>query len=390
MIAKVLRDRIVADVSGDLSPSESEQLLYELLQMPDARHLHQSLQRDRESIQGLYRLSADSELPNRVLGVLAKQTPIIRLTSKPTTPTKRWPQFVGLALGLALAFVGAWMISNRTRPAVVDRPANPEENQLVQGPKEPVEKPTVIPEKTPDEVVIEGPETPANTPNAKPAVKPEVKSSNDVLTAPKLPKLAPVEAIKPRISLPMMASDLTADATREPFKKELKGYREHRIELFSHDTSKLADDIVKILRAKDPPIIVEQPVAEAIRRKAKGPTVQYAAYLESCSADELMAHLRTLARDGKFETLVLTPINEGDHRELRTLLGRDPMEPPTEIGSKADAKRPAGDAAPVSGYISFFPPTKVAGQTKDQKAYWDRRADRSPGKLRLYLILRPL
>lgn len=388
MIAKEVRDRIVADVSGDLSPTESERLLYELLQDPEARQMHQSLQRDRDALRNLHRLSADSDLSNRVLMVLARQSPIIRLAKKNRESPARWPLAVGLALGLGLAFVAAWLISDRARPTVADHsdgnPAPLAENKL---------KPAIdstagqSPNSTGSEIVYEKPSGDQVIPPSIRSNPESEKKAADVLTAPSIPRPDPIKVVKPRISLPMSAADFGSATGRESFRTELMRDSDHRIELFTHDSARLADDLIRRAKSKSQPLLVEPVAGEIIRRKGRA---AFAVFVENWAPNDLISHFRQLAQEQKFETMVLTAIADGDRRELRQLLGRDPLETGSEVPSKAENKRARGDLPAIGGYLSFFPPPKVSTLTKDQLSFCDRRSERSPGKLRLYLILRPL
>jgi hypothetical protein len=396
MIGKELQDRIVADVSGDLSPTESEQLFHELLKHPEARQLHIRLQRDRDALRNLPRLTADPALPNRILKLLPKQKPIIQLASKPGTartfPKNHW---VGLALGFSAAILvacAAWSLSDRGRPTVAVQSSDEPKPQAVATPK-PVEKPAPeLPQSNGPEFVLTQPEpakspAPKTDPNPVTAKKTKEKS-NDVLTSPAIVRPLLSEVPKPRISLPLSAAEFATTAGRNSFRSELSRDTDHRLEFFTSDPIRLADELVRFGKSKSLPIVVETLAGDALRRKT--PRTQFALYVENWVANDLATQVRQMAQDKRFETMVLAPLAESDRRELRNLLGQDPLENGSEKRGKTETKSSGAAQPNVSGFLTLNPPPKLPSLPKDQMSFWSRRFERSPGKLRLYLIIRSL
>lgn len=399
MIARELMERIVADVSGDLAPVDAERLRHELTKLPEARRLHQLLQKDIEAIRSLPRLSARADLAPAVLAVIAKRSPIIRLPQqKSETRKTRWPQFVGLAFGLGLAWLTAWVLMQKNDPQQAKNEENePPPNIVIDPPRED-SRDDVQPWIEPSSVVTEKGATEKSSKKISPPVKRPIARPSDVLTAAPETRVSPIQVAKPRISLPLMWSDLNDERSRQQFRSELTRDRDHRVEIFTADTNRLLDELIRSTKSRGVSLVIEPGAMEFQKRRLKN---GFSIYLESWTADDVVASAKGLARDGIFQTLVLTPITETDRRELKSLLGRDPME--NDAAGKGDARRSAsdktGDGASTTkkaippgpvGYVSIFPAPKLTSLTKDQQLFWDRRSERLPGKLRVYLILRPL
>jgi len=406
MIPNELAERIAADVSGDLMPADVERLRQDLAKSPEARRLHRALQKDVDAVRNLPKRAVGIDLAPKVLAALAAQSPIIVLRKNHNSVRQtRWPQVFGLCMGLALAFVTAWLITKRggTEQAKVDDDTNP---TFAAGPT-PSGKPEVPePEASAPNVVIDNPEPQEQPKKPISASNSPIAKPSDVLTAPLERSVSPVQVTMPRTSLPFFSGDMSEDATREPFRKELKRDRDHRLEFFSHDTNRLLDDFTRAVKARSSNLVIEPAAAEHQRRRVKS---SFAIYLESWSANDFLTVTRGLAKDGTFQNMVLAPINDGDRREMKQLLGRDPFDLNIEPVAKNDSRRSMADktaeglaqaldtaskadnqmGGPV-GYVSLFPPPKSGGISKDQQQFWERRAERLAGKLRVYLILRPL
>lgn len=377
MISKDLCERLAAEVSETLSPEEEFRLHREIEGNSTAKQLLRDLQNDREMLQSLQRPRLGEDFATSVLAAINARQPIVAVAPRYAQPKRnRW---------LPLAFVAATVLGMICTSWLLREPGNPRTNRTrdpnlqVRVP-EPQANPVEIPEEpvVPETVVATEKQPEPSPAEPKPGLQsPQQKTANPVLTAPPEPSLAAVEVARPRFSMPFSAKELAHEATKRELVNELARDSDHRLEIFAKDPVRAYGDIARFIRSRGITLVADPNALEAERRKLR---TGFALYIEQFKSDDVISMLGALFPDANSENIVLAPIVDADRRELKIMLGVDPW---------ASAVEPVKGSGGRQAFVGLFPILKLSNRPTELHKAFEQRSERSAGKLRLCLIVRP-
>lgn len=364
---------LAAESSGDTPAEDQGRLSNGLALDPTSRQLLDELRRDLALLHDLPTIPLERSLADEVLARIETR-PIIQL---PTVSRRRGQRWLGQLVAMtatAAATVLLWLAvrpQSESSSVPAGQPRIPEVAIASESEKS-SEPAQVAP------AVIVSPPADSGKADAPPAPRAQ---PGDVYTSRIDPPLSATQVARPRLSLPVSLGELGTPGAGG-LATELKRESDHRIELFCKDPGRTAEEIWRNVRSRGLATSADPVSADAVRRKLRS---AYAIYTESLSATECIDLLRRVqVTESRTESIVLAAITDGDRRELKTWLGIDPYDDLT--ATKADRPTDIRDKTGPIAFWSIYPVPK--GLAREGGGGPERRAERSTGKLRLFVIVR--
>jgi hypothetical protein len=430
MLPDRCRQLLTAYVDGELSGRQRRQVRRLLDRSAEARKLLRELQGDSEVLRALPSpppLGRDLSAP--VLRTIAALR--LRPGRPAAPPGPRFPAWVGYlaaasvlcAVGLSayLAFAAFFAPSGtgsdvpplastpatpRVTPERPDRPdVRPPDNRIVERPEL-----GPGPDRTPER---EGPDATGasalveglfrlmrpDLPDYLKSWPQEEEKEGKVLAAPgqEFSRLKEVRPVVPAV-VPLREAD--PEPSRRKLIAELGKAAAYRVELPCGDGNKALHKIQTACKEHHVPLVIEAN-AQALLKKADA-RPSYVLYLDGVMPEELAELLLALGAeerkgkpaDAQFEMAVLRRLNDQDHKELRELIGADPLPVQASKEETTNPRPPAVKTAPgkpaeYQALAMVYNPGRPS-RGPEVKRFLDGRKPPRPGSLQVMLVLRAL
>jgi hypothetical protein len=394
MLSDADRELITAAVDGALDDRREPLFRALVADSAEAAALFHKLQGDARRLREARRVPAPPGLADCV---------VARVRDLPhTTPSSRraaaqrptWLTYaVAASLLLAVAAGSYWYVARSARDPegralrhALPTPQDPGGTEYAVVPRD------RTPEVVPAPRAMVEPEIVAIAPRQagrEAAPTPRPFGFNDVIGSRPAVDPGTIAAADIRLPLRATVADLDRPEWKAKVAAELARDPAFRLDLFVHDPLRAAEVFQTAAQAAGVDLIVDATAQERIKRKL--PTT-WAVYTESLTADELAAFLaqlaaRTRAADATpvFASAHLFPAQQPEQRELRELLGVDPLARNKPAARKDRTEKPT---AILLGYSTGarVPPAL----SKEVKTYLDRRDERKPAAVPLLIVIRPV
>ena len=344
---------LTAAVDGEATPAEQWYVHRMLSDSVEARTLFARLQSDSIRLKNL-RKPAPANLVARVMAKL----PHAELAVAPIRRdrSRTWIT-VAIAASLLIA-VGAGSRLFFAKPIGLHTGAESAQGQPSFAdvlPKEnsPLSMPPAV-FVPPSNQVAHGPPLPPELPDRIDEIPPPHIKGADVLVAPPLLPIPPLDKLIVRVPLLVSVTDLEREDGQQRLLEELGREPAYRIDLFAKDAGRGVELLQAAAKNAGLNIFADATALDRMKRKQ---ATSYLVYTESLSAAEIRdLFVRIAADESKspqrvFDSLHATPALPADQVVLKELLGTDP----------GLWKRPVGAALPIE-------PKPISAGTGDQLA----------------------
>jgi len=403
---------IAAAVDGELSGARAHAFRQLLAAKPEAAELFRALKADAARL----RPATIRPIPvSQVSAVLARIRPIAQpkiRRSAPTTRSLLLQYAIAASVFFTLCSASFWVFTAGDR----------REQERVQQRRLPVTNPT---HATPEQDTFAIARSIPRTPDVKsipemPPIPPEV-----VVQVPKDPELAPaprsahgdvvgsgiIENPKPlaenalRLPYIFAAGELDQMDVQLRLKEEFAQDPAFRLDLFSKNPAAALELLQASAKQVGLTVTADARTQDFLAKKVP---VAVAFYLDGLTAPELAALLANVGKQLQTQkppaigSAHLVPMGIADFRDVKESLGID-LTPPRPgrangdpksissdtLGKVAGAVKKATDKAAI--VVAFLPATArtAPAQSKEIKAFLDKRGDRKAGALPLLIVLRP-
>lgn len=414
---------LTAAVDGELTPREARLLRQLLAASPAAVTLFAQLQADRDRLRALPAAQVPADLSGRIAAGLATLPPHgLAVPSEAVALAGRRRSVLPLAvaasllLGVSALSFGFFVRTNESAtrtpdhhptvqrallpvlPLEGEHPSKPilAEMPLAVQPRVEQSEPGPVPQPTPPDREFVGPPAPGPSP---------------VFVAPPHPPIAPFTTARVRLPFLTTVMDLDREDVRQQFTDELARDSAWRIDVFASDSSRGVEQFLASARANGISVRVDAVALDRIRRKQHGSFVFYSEALTAAELRELFGKLADVnARSPQrvLDSVHVLPMQTGDQKELRDLLGFDPG-----LGKKngsAPMPRPEANTKPISdgtGDQVVRALTSPSGKSKEKPAvllslspranpmfskelaeYRSRRSERKPNAVPVMIVIR--
>lgn len=405
---------LTAAVDGELTPAEQWHVHRLLVESVEARTLLARLQSDSIRVRNLPQVTPPANLTARVMAKLPKAEPARQPVRR--DHSRSW-QLFAIAASLLLAIgAGAYLIVNK--PADAKNPGH----QTAQGqpnladmlPREngPLSLPPALPAPSTNHVVQIDPPVMPETPGRIDEIPPPRVKGADVLVAPPLLPIPPLNRLIIRVPMLVSVSDLDRDDAKQKLLEELGRDPAYRIELFAKDAARAAELFQAAAKTSSVNLYADANAQDRIKKKQAS---AYLVYTESLTPADIRDLLVRLAADDAkntvhaFDALHATPALPADQTILKDLLGTDPglwkrpantaaVIPPAEpkpISSGTGDQITKTLTAPKAGektavLLSFTPAALRANPavSKELKEFLARRGERKASAVPILIVIR--
>ncbi|MGL4555193.1 MAG: anti-sigma factor family protein [Gemmataceae bacterium] len=383
---------LTAYVDGELSNRQRHDVTVLLQRSDEARAMHELLLSDSRELRRAPAVLAPFDFSPDVLDAIAAQ-PSRRTPARPVTPYSGYAAAAAVLLSVG---VGSFLIHRPGQPP--ERPAGTAVARKTPDPARPEAVAKVEPEPTPPDRVDSSPMVrvvPVEEPEEPPAPAPEPREG----PKPATPVLASghrevanqlerVEFTLPRVHV-FHGLDVPeqGNALREQFALGTA----YRIEIPARDAGRGLERLRATLAAHRATLTY---TPDAQFRVKKAVRSDYAVYLENVAPEDLWHGLRAAGLADKaaaqkrstdlcFEgPLVVRELCRFDRRELKDLLGIDPLEArPASANPAPPAQRGAS-----AGVVLSLPALRV--KPAELKKFTESRPPARPGTLQVLIVLR--
>ncbi|MCI0461508.1 MAG: hypothetical protein L0Z62_31540 [Gemmataceae bacterium] len=451
----MLPDRIywllTAYVDGELNTRQRKLVQHLVRQSAEARTFLRRLQQDAEALRGL---------PRRQLGALFTRQVLQALAAQPAQPVRSaavpvralLPTWIGWAVAAAVLF----LVSTGSYLYFADAPAEELVDTLVVRSADLSPRPDQNEEPDPERLaVLPAEQKPAPTPGSSPAPEEAPRSASvamtpgtanesaaepprltersqsasstgGILTAPNRKPEQFVAVPDPGLPVAFRFRELDQEKSRRSLREELQRDRAARLELACAETFKAFPRLQTAFEAEGVQLLIDQDAQVHLALPLK---TNYVLYSEQVTTEELVRILHQVGRedqkaeakrrgDGQFDRFAVSRLTAATQKELRLLLGLDPIQVPapqaaTPLGMDPRQPLPAAtldqvvpilkgqgpsrsDAGPMAGKVSdrwalvltYDPARLRAAKSWEIKRLLDQRREPRAGAIQVFLVLR--
>jgi len=399
-------------VDGELTPGQSQAFLRLLKAKPEATTLFCTLKADAESL----RARVLPPIPvSQVAAVLGRIRPT--MSPRRPAPTRRTlvlQYAVAASVFFTLCSASFWVFTARDRreqdkvqirrlPVIDTTTATPERDSFAiahSEPKLPEPKPPVLPDENPlpKEVIAQKPVEPETAPAPRSAIGDVVGSG--IIENPK-----PLTEVRLRLPFLTDATEFDTADVQARLKLEFALDPAFRLDLFSKNSTAALEMLQAAAKQAGVGVTVDAKTQDLLNKKVP---ISVGFYLEGMTAPELGLFfgaigksLQSAAKPLPLASAHLVPVGATEYRDLKELLGVDLI--PQRIG------RPIGEPKPISadtlgkvtgavkktgeksGVVVAYSPANARSnpaQSKEVKAFLDKRPERKPGTIPLLIVIR--
>ena len=344
---------LTAAVDGEATPAEQWYVHRMLSDSVEARTLFARLQSDSIRLKNL-RKAAPANLVARVMAKLPHSEPVV-------VPVRRDRSRTWVAIAIAASLLIAVGAGSRflfpkpigLNPGVESAQGQPSFADVLPKENSPLSMPPAV-FVPPANHVAHGPPLPPEPVNRLDEIPPPRIKGADVLVAPPLLPIPPLDKLIVRVPLLVSVSDLEREDSQQRLLEELGREPAYRIDLFAKDAGRGVELLQAAAKTNGLTLLADATSLDRMKRKQ---STSYLVYAESLSAAEIRDLFARIASDESknpqrvFDSLHATPALPADQVVLKELLGTDP----------GLWKRPSGAVLPVE-------PKPISAGTGDQLA----------------------
>lgn len=402
-------DRIVellsAYADGELDPRQHEAVRQLLRTSAEARLLLQELTRNAERLRSLSHLAVPQNLADAIVESAVSRSCRRRPASLPlaerTPPV--WIGFVTAASVLTAVFVGSFLYfspgktTGPSRPRQFAQLVTPEHNgSAVEATLPHPAANSTQGDATKSEAAISPPpavaETGASTgsrASEPPKLPPRAprKDMDSVFTTPS-PKHAMFELVDPTTAMTVALRELDPNQLQSVFRPN----ESYRLEMTGSANAKALDALTKTFQAQGVQLIVD----DLVQQRSKHPKwmTDYAVLATDLTPAELVDVIKRLAKieraadvkradAARFHDLVVLPLTQEEDKEMAKLLGIEPAQLTTPSDAAADV-----NSIRHGLLLAYNPARPRPGASKEIRRFLEAPAQRPPGRVLVFLVLR--
>jgi negative regulator of sigma E activity len=433
MLPEHYRERLTAAIDGELSAAERSALRRLLRDSAEARELFARLKQDAQRVRGLKPVRPPSDIASEVVQAIADRA--LSPTPLPPHRSRRWLGWTNPAAWATISAAAAILLSVGVGTylyfvGIKHQPPGSPNNLARQHAPEQADT-RVLPRDAGEAVV--SPSVPERGP--APRDKAIEIARNDRPELLPDPRVAPMEApltnpaaledhhilqvIPGRMPLILPLHDLDQAYPKRRLREELGKDEIIRLDLFCKDSTRGAELLQAVMKARGQYVIVEAQAADRLKKKQQ---IEYLFYTEAMTAKEVTALLEQLgledkkaeqkkSGEGQFDNFVLAPFQAADLEKLARLLGvpTSQLKPPARKEAGVDIRRPISEntgaaladalsksspSAKNGGKLTLVLPFSLAAgdphRSKEIKQFLEKRGERKAGTTPLMLVLKPL
>jgi hypothetical protein len=406
------REILTAFVDSELSNRQRRYVARLLHRSAEARQLLEKLKEDSGELQRLEPPALETDLALPVLRTIAERHLAIRRQTE-AHPVGGYPVWLGAVVAAAAFLVvvaGSYLYFTHTLSR--DDSARLAHNQKAPPAPEarqpPAETPRVVEKPREDSAREPTPSQPNNPPSQpptqvvqRPVEKPAVPETSapkgePVLTAPSM-EMFKLETASVALPVTVKLRELDQEANRKKLLSEWKQDAAFRIELPCKDGTRAFERFQKVWKEKGNSLLIDQ-VAQGRLKQPRFKT-NYVVVAEDLTPEELLQMMRQLAAEDKkgeskrppdvqFDSLVVTRLTKGDHKELSELLGVDFAAAGTGQGAARPETDKAVKAPEHHALALAYNPVRPRPGSAEVKRFLDSRKPVRPGTVQVLLVLR--
>jgi hypothetical protein len=412
MMTEDLLQLMTAAVDGELTPVQQWELNQLLVDSVEARSILARLQSDSIRVKNLPLVESPPNLASTIIARLPVLEPV---RARRRTYSR---QMFALAASLLLAVtLGSLLLFNESKnaspgggPSLAQNPPN--YGEVLPRESSPLSIPVIVPGPPPSNVASNDSQVvPASPSPAEEIPPPRVKGA-DVLVAPPLVPIPPIDRLFVRVPVLVALADLDRDDARQRLLDELGRDSAYRIDLFAKDAGKASELFQVAAKAVGLNLYTDALAQDRIKKKQG---TAYVVYTEALTAGEIRDLFARLAADDAnpsqriFDTLHATAALAADQALLKELLGTDPglwkrpaakpeTTPPAEpkpISSGTGNQLAKNLTTPKSGekpavLLSFTPAAVRTNPalSKELKEFLARRGERKASAVPILIVIR--
>jgi negative regulator of sigma E activity len=442
MLPEHLQELLTAAVDGELTSAERRLVDKLLRDSEDARAFHAGIVADAQRLRRLPRATPTDDLAASVMNQIDERclmpTPLpMPRRTRFWEPQKLlpWISMATAACVIILVSVCGYVYvvvskqalvkqdkNNSVEPPAVSETAKKSQRQQpkpqhanVQPSHGDAKAPDDVPEMVDPVVVKSDPPLPAEPEQLVTMPRPVVGVEKVVGTPSEL-EIEPFVRVNVRLSLLLPLKDLDQPYPRSQVRDELKKDEVIRLDLFCKDSTRAVEMLQAAFKARGQHLLVDALAQDRLKKKLKA---EYAFYSESMTADEIVQLLESLgaedkklearrAGDGAFDKFLLAPFVPSDLNELARLLGipaskvnlpkakpvgaldpRKSLESVTAAQLAMNLPKARGNEK-LTLVLPYGAGNHFPQNSKEIKAFLDKRGERKPGQAPMMLVLRTI
>lgn len=401
---------LTAAVDGELPAFEQLRLERLLARSAEARALLQRLQADSARMKQPPLLVPPVNFATRVLARLPGNQP--RVLKFPARGYRRYvPLAAAACLLLGIAASSFWFFQ---------QPDPGHAGVAKKGPTRALPNPKLTDVLPPNNEHVSSRPGPDATADAIPAPRevtavaieliPEPRAvDRDLIGSPLLPVVPALDLVEIRIPFLVAAADFDRDDVRQKLLDEFGRDAAFRIDLFVKDPVRAAEVFQAAAKSEKVTVHTDATTNAFLKKKMPASTVVYAECFTAAELHELLT--RMAATDAKspnpvFETFHVTPAVTADARELRDLLGIDPVLWKRQPGPAPADPKPINSGTGDQVAKALTTPANKAGEkhavmltytpaartppmaSKELKSYIEKRGERKPNAVPVMIVIR--
>jgi hypothetical protein len=359
MITSLQSQLLTAHVDGELSARQQEAADRLVRESAEARDLLRQLQDDAALVRDLPRRRLDPGFAERIVQVLPHRS--FAACQGIGHVQRTVPAWVGLAAAAAIVFV----ISTGTYVYFASRAPEADHSVALENWKKspgPVQESNTTPNPADKTDVAKGDPSDRTKPPDETSIDqhPNDPTAKKEFVGPPEPPEAALAYPNPIEKMEMFTAQVAdvhqplilkmRDFDADKLKTEVKKDPAFRVELPSRDSAKAFARIEAAFKAHGVTLVIDQ-VAQKRLKTPKAKT-NFVFYVDDLTPEDLTALFKNLGDDDKaaeakregdglFEAIVVNRMSDGDHKELKELLGVDPRA--SAKPGAIDPKKPLSD-----------------------------------------------
>ncbi len=405
---------LTAAADGELSPSRTPAFHRLLTAKPEAGELFRAMQSDATAVHSSARGPIPVSQVGPILGRIQPQARPFTRRSPASRRTLLLQYAIAASIFFTLCSASFWVFTARDRreqdkaqirrlPVVDPSHLTPERDSFAIAPSaphdslpEPRERPGEHP--MPPEAFVQSPRDSELAPAPRSA-------HGDVVGANIVENPKPLTEIRLRLPFLTEVADFALPDVQTRLKQELAQDSAFRLDLFSNNPAVALELLTAAAKASGMAVTVDARTQELHAKKVP---IALAFYMEGLSAPEIAVLLGSLARptpvalkSAPFGAAHLVPLGGADIRDIKETLGVDLA--PARSNRTGEPKSIAADTlGKITGtvkksedktgiVVAFLPQAQrpSPAQSKEVKAFLDKRGERKAGTTPLFIVLRP-
>ena len=405
---------LTAAVDGELTPAEQWRVHGMLVESVEARTTLARLQSDSIRVRNLAKAKPPENLAARVMAKLPKAEPVREPIRRERS--RSWTT-IAIAASMFLA-IGAgifWFITRSgdgKNPGHQTAQGQPNLADVLPRDNGPLSMPPAAPLPPASNLAQVGPPVPIEVPNRYDEIPAPRPKGTDVLVAPPLLPIPPLDRWIVRVPLLVAVADLEREDAKQKLAEELGRDPAYRVDLFVKDASRGAELFQAVAKNSGINLFADAGALDRMKKKQAG---SYLVYTESLTAAEIRDLFAKISADDaknpqrNFDSLHVSAALPSDQKDLKEVLGTDPglwkrstatgaiPTDPKPIGSGTGDQitkaltSPAAKSGEKNAVLLSFTPAALRTNpavSKELKEFLARRGERKASAVPVLIVIR--